>query len=533
MRFNTVNSGSMQVKNYEGEKAFRLDPAMELYTAVVTWSVSDSFYEKDNDRLLRIRKLVAENDPLFVAKLAVYTRHKMYMRSAPLVLLTELARVHSGDDLVSKATAKVIARADEITELLACYQVLNKRKGFKKLGGLSKQLQKGLSAAFNRFDEYQFAKYDRPAEIRLRDALFMVHPKPKDEAQQQLFNKIADNRLETPYTWETELSALGQVFYERDAEKEAAFKAKWEELIDSRKLGYMATLRNLRNMLEAGVSYPHIRKVADQLSAPEKVANAKQFPFRYLAAYRELLAMSLPAGKGSLSEKLKSLFTGSDGYVGELLEALEKAVVQSASAIAGFDENTRVLLACDVSGSMQQPVSPKSKVLLYDVGLMLAMLLQSRCRNVRVGMFGDTWKLIPVPKSNILANVQEFYKREGEVGYATNGFLVIADLLKRKAVMDKVMLFTDCQLWNSMTGTKNIYALWLEYKRTVAPDARLYLFDLMGYGRPPIQIIQNEVYLLAGWSDKIFGVLEALENGRKALDEIERIDITSCSPGFL
>ncbi len=54
MRFNTVNSGSMQMKNYKGEKAFRLDPAMELYTAVVTWSVSDSFYEKDNDRLLRL-----------------------------------------------------------------------------------------------------------------------------------------------------------------------------------------------------------------------------------------------------------------------------------------------------------------------------------------------------------------------------------------------------------------------------------------------------------------------------------------------
>jgi 60 kDa SS-A/Ro ribonucleoprotein len=104
-----------------------------------------------------------------------------------------------------------------------------------------------------------------------------------------------------------------------------------------------------------------------------------------------------------------------------------------------------VLLACDVSGSMQVPVSAKSKILLYDVGLMLAMLLQSRCKNVEVGIFGDTWKTIVVPRNNILGNVQEFYRREGEVGYATNGYLVIKDILDRKVQMDKVFLFTDAQ----------------------------------------------------------------------------------------
>jgi hypothetical protein len=34
----------------------------------------------------------------------------------------------------------------------------------------------------------------------------------------------------------------------------AAFCAKWKELIDSGKVGYMALLRNLRNILEDGVS---------------------------------------------------------------------------------------------------------------------------------------------------------------------------------------------------------------------------------------------------------------------------------------
>ena len=172
------------------------------------------------------------------------------------------------------------------------------------------------------------------------------------------------------------------------------------------------------------------------------------------------------------------------------------------------------------------PVSAKSKILLYDVGLMLAMLLQSRCKNVEVGMFGDSWKTIAVPRNNILGNVQEFYRREGEVGYSTNGYLVIKDLLQRKAQMDKVFMFTDAQLWNSNNdGSQHIQFYWERYKRDVSPNAKLYLFDLKGYGQAPLQILRNDVYLVAGWSDKVFEVLAALENGGSALDAINNIEL--------
>lgn len=528
MKFNLLSKLKNQTVNREGAKAFTLSPEMELYTAVVTWSLNDSFYEKDEARLTRLRKLIYECKPEFVGKLAVYARTKMYMRSVPLVLVTELAKLHSGDNLVARATAGVVNRADEITELLACYEMLNERTGTKKLNRLSKQLQKGLSEAFNRFDEYQFAKYNRDGAIKLRDALFLVHPKAKDELQQVLFNKIVNGDLQTPYTWETELSALGQLNFDSVEAKAEAFRAKWEELIDSGKLGYMALLRNLRNIQEAGVSYVHFEKVCARLADADEVAKAKQFPFRYLAAYRELInpaVTKLPAQ--SLVKKLTTLMQGQNkGYTGELLDALEKAVQASAANIKGFGYETRVLLACDVSGSMQTPVSAKSKILLYDVGLMLAMLLQSRCKNVEVGMFGDTWKTIVVPRNNILSNVQEFYRREGEVGYATNGYLVIKDILQRRVQMDKVFLFTDAQLWNSSSTTgDHIQPLWLRYKAEVSPNAKLYLFDLKGYGQAPLQILRNDVYLVAGWSDKVFEVLAALENGGSALDAINNIEL--------
>jgi hypothetical protein len=204
---------------------------------------------------------------------------------------------------------------------------------------------------------------------------------------------------------------------------------------------------------------------------------------------------------------------------------LEKAVSISAANIKGFNEQTRVLIACDVSGSMQTPISAKSKIMLYDIALMLAMLLQSRCKNVRTGMFGDFWKVIAMPKDNILHNVQEFYKREGEVGYSTNGYLIIKELLLDKVKMDKVMIFTDGQLWNSHGYGGQINELWEQYLKNIAPKARLYLFDLKGHSTTPLQVLSNNVYLIAGWSDKLFEILDALENGGSVLNEIHNIEI--------
>ncbi|WP_236612942.1 TROVE domain-containing protein [Cesiribacter andamanensis] len=470
---------------------------------MVTASLSDTFYEGADKRLERIRTLIALNEPLFVAKLAVYARTQMHLRSIPLVLVVELAKLHRGDSLVSRTVAAVVQRADEITELLAYYQLSNGRSGTKKLNRLSKQLQKGLAMAFAKFDEYQFAKYNRDGAVKLRDALFLVHPASTSESQQALWDKIAANALATPYTWETELSALGQQSYASAEAKAAAFRAKWEELIDSGKLGYMALLRNLRNILETEVSGTHVQKVCAYLANERAVANSKQLPFRFLAAYREILQLQ-------------------SGFTSQVLTALEDAVQLSSRNLQGFGDETKVVVACDVSGSMQQPISKKSKVLYYDIGLMLGMLLQNRCSNIVTGMFGDTWKVINLPRRSVLSNVQEFYRREGEVGYSTNGFLVIRDLLNRRVKADKVMLFTDCQLWNSTGMVGHIAEEWKAYKR-IAPGARLYLFDLAGHGQAPIDLKNGDVFLIAGWSDKVFAVLEAIEAGGSALAAIEAV----------
>lgn len=508
MRFNfTFRSKAAPVRNHAGAPAYALTPALELYAAVATAALSDQFYEAATTRVERLRELIARNDPQLVARLAVYAREQLHLRSAPLVLAVELARLHKGDSLVSRLVARIVQRADEIPELLAYYAQANGRTGVKTLGRLSKQVQRGLALAFNRFDAYQLAKYDRAGTaVRLRDALFLVHPKPRDEAQQAVFNHLVAGTLPVPYTWETELSAAGQVAYASPAERRAAIARTWEALVTSGRLGYMALLRNLRNLLEAKVNAETLALVCATLADRGQVARARQLPFRFLAAYREVLALET-------------------GAAAPVLAALEAAVAGSARNLRGFGPETRVVIACDVSGSMQQPVSPRSKVLLYDVGLVLAMLLQSRCQHVVTGLFGDRWLRVTLPQGQVLRNVQALYQREGEVGYATNGHLVIQDLRQRREVVDKVMIFTDCQLWNT-NGAGALAQEWAAYRANVAPQAQLYLFDLAGLGATPLDVrIEAGVALIAGWSDKIFDVLAALEDGSNALSKLEKINL--------
>ncbi|RYY21227.1 MAG: TROVE domain-containing protein [Cytophagaceae bacterium] len=493
------------VRNHENAPAYALTPALELYAAVATAALSDQFYETADTRLIRLRELVAQNEPQFVAQLAVYAREQLYLRSVPLVLAVELARTHQGDNLVSRLVARVVQRADEIPELLAFYAQANGRTGVKTLGRLSKQMQRGLAQAFNKFDAYQLAKYNRDGAVRLRDALFLVHPKPRDEAQQAVFDQLVAGTLPTPYTWETELSAAGQVAHASPAERAAAVAHTWQTLVASRRLGYMALLRNLRNLLEANVSANTLALACTTLADPGQVTRARQLPFRFLAAYREVLALD-------------------SGAAAPVLAALETAILASARNLRGFDGSTRVVVACDVSGSMQQPISPRSKVLLYDVGLVLGMLLQSRCQHVVTGLFGDRWQRVALPQGQVLRNVQELYRRAGEVGYATNGYLVIQDLRQRREVVDKVMIFTDCQLWS--TRGVEVAQEWAAYRANVAPQAHLYLFDLAGHGPTPLDVrAEHGVALIAGWSDKVFDVLAALENGGHALTEIQKIEL--------
>lgn len=520
-KFNTKSTYSTRVQNKEGAVAYTVDKETELYTLVVTSLVADKYYESEGEQIKRLRELINACDPEFVGKLAVYARESMYLRTMPVVLTVELNKaLHTSGkptQMIESLSTRVIQRVDEITEMLSYYTIANADNikknadgSTKKLCKLSKALQRGIGQAFTKFDEYQLAKYNRKGEVTLKDALFLTHAKPANTEQEALFKKLVNDELEVPYTWEVELSTA--------AEKGKTKTQVWEELIYSKKLGYMALLRNLRNILEANVSKDHIIKVASYLESKEAVEKSNQLPFRFFSAYKQLAGGRARGYFGY--QKSEVLENANPAHTKIILEALEQAVLHSTANLkaAGYDE--QVAVVCDVSGSMMSSVSRNSSIQMYHIGLLLGMSTHNKCKYVETGLFGDTYKAYPLPQNNILANTIALEEKEGEVGYSTNGYKVLQDYIRNKKQFDKIMIFTDCQMWDSTYDDMHIKSEWAKYK-SMYPNAKLYLFDLAGYGNTPIDTRQNDVFLIAGWSDKVFDVLNALENKSSAVEKIK------------
>ena len=110
------------------------------------------------------------------------------------------------------------------------------------------------------------------------------YPSNSEEFRQSgldgIFNsELAGTRmkLKTPETWETQIALHGNK------------PEIWESLIDNKKLPYMASVRNLRNLLMVGISDSHIQKVSHYISNPTAVAKSRMFPFQFFTAYDILL----------------------------------------------------------------------------------------------------------------------------------------------------------------------------------------------------------------------------------------------------
>jgi hypothetical protein len=472
----------------------------ELYKAVVTAALDDQFYAAEDKRLQHIRSLVAKNDPSFIAALATQLAALPALRYMCFVLIVELDRQFSNHRQAGLLAAQLVRHASDLVALLQYYALSAHKKSIRQIGRLSKSLHKGLGTVCEQADAAWLQHC--PAELgeKLKEALQLIQPKPADAARQQMFTRFMQQEQQAGQ-WETELALLKQQAFDSQETRQAAFSEKWSAIVQSDELSDTVLLKNSKNIARMPLTAGAMQAVCQRLAA---IDNPALSPFALLHYYRELL---LQGGNN----------TG-------MLEALEKAALRSIQHITGFGPQTRVLVATDVSSSMLRHISIKSKVQNFDIGPLLALVLRQQGNGVTTGIFGDRWKTIHLPQGPMLAATEAFYRREGEVGYATNGYLAVEYLLQQQKVVDKVLLFTDCPLWNSR-GSEHLASLWKSYKQ-IAPGARLYLFDLAGYDNTPLKQLPDEVYLIAGWNDKIFAVLAALEQ------EAQLLEKTAVLPGI-
>lgn len=349
------------------------------------------------EEIERLIPLCSAEDVYTVA-LAARTLQKL--RHTPLFLASEMCKYPEHRLFVRDLLPKIITRADMLTDFLSIYW-----KGGKK--PLANQAKKGLAAAFHNFNAYKFAKYDRDAAIKLRDVMFLVHPKPQDGEETELFKMVASRTLPVPETWETLLSAG------KDKKK------TWTKLINEKKIGGLAFLRNLRNMRNANVNKKVIKYGFETLKA------SMLLPMNFLQA-----AKMNP----------------------EFERDIEDAMITSWSNLPKIPGRTLFIL--DVSGSMKYAnISSKSTLTRLDAAKAMAMLAANQCEDFElVVTAGSDYarrhksEVIKYPSKgfNLLKQIDEANSRVGSGGIFTRQCLKWSRE-QFTGEFDRIIIFSDSQ----------------------------------------------------------------------------------------
>lgn len=473
-RFNTATQPN-KTTNLAGGQAYAQSPELELVSILLTSFANDSFYKSANDTFETLKALVARCDKKFVAQAAIYARTQFGMRSITHVVASELAKHIGGEKWAKDFYSSVVYRPDDMSEIVS-YHV-------SKNGKLSNSMKKGLAKAFDKFDKYALAKYRGEGKgFKLVDIVNLVHPVPT-EKNKEAIESLVKGELKSFDTWETELTKAGQAA-ENDEHKDELKKEVWIKLVREKKIGYFALLRNLRNIIEQA---PEVMKEAlETLTNEAVIKKSLVLPFRFTTAFDEIAKLN-------------------DGkIVRDVLVALNKAVDIAVNNVPKFDGDTLVVL--DVSGSMSgKPAQIGS--------LFSAVLIKSN--NADFITFSDNAQyrnVNPMDSTITIANSLRFSSG------GTN-FKAIFNTANKK--YDRVIILSDMQGWIGYETPTREYNQW---KQTTGSNPFVYSFDLNSYGS--MQFPEQNVFAVAGFSEKIFDVIKLMEQDKKALiNEIKKTEL--------
>lgn len=486
---------------HEGGTGFEKDAKTALYTLAVTNMVSEpTYYESGGDRDDRFTSLIHQvttEDPAWVAALIPWLRHRANMRSAPVVAALEYAR--AGGPNARHVIVSAFGRADEPAEALGYWLARYGRK-------VPMAVKRGIAdGAVKLYNEYSAIKYDGSSRgVRMGDVVELCHPSPDGGAQSALFRHLLDRR-HGHFTYPGDIDTLADAgltkiisTYQLDALPESERRdwlrvanpgdladagytwerlsgwlpggmdaEAWEAIIPA--MGYMSKLRNLRNFEQAGVPKALLTEVAAEIADPECVAKSRQFPYRFLSAY---------------------LNSGSTFFAPALEDALA-ASLQNVPTLSG-----RTLVLVDTSGSMDVPVSARSKIRNCDIAALFGVAVAAKSK-VDFAIYANTSQRVTKLPTSVLRGTELIHSKIGVVGHGTNTW---PSALAEYDGQDRIVVFTDCQDHPSRA-------------HSALPDVPVYAWDLAGYQATNVDLNAPGRYLFAGFNDASFRLISLLEAG--------------------
>lgn len=507
--------------NKQGYKAYSVDDELRLIAMLNTIKLEPQFYRSENDTMRELRDLIERiglKDPYFVCQAIKYSRcMRDGMRSINHLAAALVSPFISGKDYAkrfygpyNKKTQEggCIFRPDDMTEIKEVYNALNE-------GTLSNAMKKGFAKAIEALDTYQLGKY-RTSVIDISN---LVHPKSAlskavitvNGEKMKALDAIMKGITVSADTWEVANSEAGQMVakavkegkLDKEEAKTVLAKAKndnWEALLKEKKLGILAALRNIRNMM-TDPRPEVINSLCELLSNPEAIKNGMIQPYQMDIAY----------------EIINDEFYGSP-YRKQVQEALikgfELAIPNLKKALPG-----KTLVMVDCSGSMTwQCYNGKSRMRASaadKAGLLAAAIVKAT--DADVIQFGTSASYMSCDKS------LDVFKLGKKISTAHMGGTSIAAAFEcaRRAnkKYDRIILLSDNEA--NLGCTRRAYQ---NYIHDVC-SPYIYAVDLAAYGTTPLKN-NDKVNYYFGYGYKLFDDIASSEfNPNMHIDAVRKVVI--------
>lgn len=507
--------------NIQGYAAYSLDDELRLLAMLNVIKLEPQFYRSENQTMIELRDLIERiglKDPYFVCQAIKYSRcMRDGMRSINHLAAALIAPFITGKDyakrfysLYNKKTKEggCIFRPDDMSEIKEVYDALN-------TATLSNAMKKGFALTIESLDNYQLSKYKKS----IIDIANLVHPNPSKSTatitvegkEWKTLDAIMQGLTVSADTWEVANSEAGQLVAqavkEGKLDKEEAQKVlaeakndNWESLLTEEKLGILAALRNIRNMMK-NPRPEIIQKLCKLISNPIAIKNGMIMPYQMDLAY----------------EVIKQEFNNSEyrkTVLNALTTGLELSIPNLANALPG-----KTLVMIDCSGSMLDNCYQKGKKIkttaCEKAGLLAAMI--AKATNCDVIRFGSNAHYI---NYDFGINIFDLGKVFSKVNMGCTNIGAAFDCARNAGkAYDRIILLSD--------NEANSGCVCSSYKRYIHDICSPYIYcvDLAAYSTMPIKN-HDKVNYYYGYGYSLFDDIANKEfNPSAHIDQVRQVKI--------
>jgi len=480
-------------RNDAGGVAYGLSPEAALARMAATGCITRTYYCSAEAQLDLVLALANEVSVDFLARTAIYSRQKGYMKDMPALLCAVLA-ARDRDRLV-EVFPQVIDNGKMLRRFVQI--VRSGVTGRKSLGSAPKRL---VRQWLERASERQLLSASIGQNPSLADVVKMVHPRPAEKAREAfyawLIGKPHDPAAlpETVRAYEAwKVSREGEVpdvpFQMLTAldlgEKE------WSTIAEN--APWQMTRMNLNTFERHGVFKDKglVKKIAARLADPEQVKRARVFPYQLLSA-----------------------FLNTDKVPGKIREALQDAMETAIGNVPLI--NGEIVICPDVSGSMKWAVTgyqkgASSKVRCIDVAALVSAAFLRKNRTARVLPFEvDVVDVKLNPSDTVMTNAEKLGKIGGG---GTNCSAPLARLNREKATPDLVIFVSDNESWADPKANRGT-AMMVEWEKLKNrnPKAKLVCIDIIPNTSAQVPD-RKDILNVAGFSDNVFKIIAKFARG--------------------